>query len=152
MQNGTISYWRTKLTSGEISPTELVQELARITEEKNPSINAYISWDTEAALAAAATADVSLPLGGIPIAIKDNICLKGEPTRCASHMLHNFISPYDATAVTKLRNFGAIPFGRANMDEFAMGSAGKTPPTESRTTLSPPVMFPVAPPAVQPQP
>lgn len=125
MQNGTISYWRTKLTSGEISPTELVQELARITEEKNPSINAYISWDTEAALAAAATADVSLPLGGIPIAIKDNICLKGEPTRCASHMLHNFISPYDATAVTKLRNFGAIPFGRANMDEFAMGSAGK---------------------------
>ena len=125
MQNGTISYWRTKLTSGEISPTELVQELARITEEKNPSINAYISWDTEAALAAAATADVSLPLGGIPVAIKDNICLKGEPTRCASHMLHNFISPYDATAVTKLRKFGAIPFGRANMDEFAMGSAGK---------------------------
>ena len=125
MQNGTISYWRTKLTSGEISPTELVQELARITEEKNPSINAYISWDTEAALAAAVTADVSLPLGGIPVAIKDNICLKGEPTRCASHMLHNFISPYDATAVTKLRNFGAIPFGRANMDEFAMGSAGK---------------------------
>ena len=125
MQHGTISYWRAKLISGEISPTELVQELARITEVKNPVINAYISWDTDAALAAAATADVTLPLGGIPIAIKDNICLKGEPTRCASHMLHNFVSPYDATAVTKLRNFGAIPFGRANMDEFAMGSAGK---------------------------
>ena len=125
MQHGTISYWRAKLTSGEISPTELVQELARITEVKNPAINACISWDTDAALAAAATADVTLPLGGIPIAIKDNICLKGEPTRCASHMLHNFVSPYDATAVTKLRNFGAIPFGRANMDEFAMGSAGK---------------------------
>ena len=125
MQHGTISYWRAKLISGEISPTELVQELARITEVKNPAINAYISWDTDAALAAAATADVTLPLGGIPIAIKDNICLKGEPTRCASHMLHNFVSPYDATAVTKLRNFGAIPFGRANMDEFAMGSAGK---------------------------
>lgn len=125
MQHGTISYWRAKLASGEISPTELVQELARITEVKNPAINAYISWDTDAALAAAATADVTLPLGGIPIAIKDNICLKGEPTRCASLMLHNFVSPYDATAVTKLRNFGAIPFGRANMDEFAMGSAGK---------------------------
>ena len=125
MLYGTISHWRRELTAGNITPTELVQELARVTDTKNPGINAYISYNTEAALAAAAKADLSLPLGGIPIAIKDNICTIGEPTRCASRMLGNFISPYDATAVTKLKAAGAIPFGRTNMDEFAMGSAGQ---------------------------
>ncbi|MBR3944042.1 MAG: Asp-tRNA(Asn)/Glu-tRNA(Gln) amidotransferase subunit GatA [Akkermansia sp.] len=125
MLYGSISHWRKQLTSGQITPTELVQELARITDAKNPGINAYISYNTDAALAEAAKADLSLPLGGIPIAVKDNICLQGEPTRCASKMLHNFVSPYDATAITKLKAAGAIPFGRANMDEFAMGSAGQ---------------------------
>ncbi len=125
MLYGSISHWRKQLTAGQITPTELVQELARITDAKNPGINAYISYNTDAALAAAAKADLSLPLGGIPIAVKDNICMQGEPTRCASKMLHNFVSPYDATAVTKLKAAGAIPFGRANMDEFAMGSAGQ---------------------------
>ncbi|MBQ9095178.1 MAG: Asp-tRNA(Asn)/Glu-tRNA(Gln) amidotransferase subunit GatA [Akkermansia sp.] len=125
MLYGSISHWRKQLTAGQITPTELVQELARITDAKNPGINAYISYNTDAALAAAAKADLSLPLGGIPSAVKDNICMQGEPTRCASKMLHNFVSPYDATAVTKLKAAGAIPFGRANMDEFAMGSAGQ---------------------------
>ncbi len=125
MLYGSISHWRNKLKSGEITPTELVQELSKVATDKNPSVNAYISWNTEAALQAAAKADISLPLGGIPIAIKDNICLQGEPTRCASQMLHNFISPYDATAVARLKAAGVIPFGRANMDEFAMGSAGE---------------------------
>lgn len=125
MLYGSISHWRKQLTAGQITPTELVQELARITDAKNPGINAYISYNTDAALAAAAKADLSLPLGGIPIAVKDNICMLGEPTRCASKMLHNFVSPYDATAITKLKAAGAIPFGRANMDEFAMGSAGQ---------------------------
>ncbi len=125
MLNGTISHWRKQLTGGTISPTELVQEIARSMEERNPSINAYLSWDTESALAAAAKADLSKPLGGIPIAVKDNIAMLGQPTRCASRMLENFISPYDATAVTKLTAAGAIPFGRTNMDEFAMGSYGQ---------------------------
>lgn len=125
MQNGTISYWRQQLTSGAISPVELVEELSRKMESTNPGINAYLSWNKEAALAEAAHADLSLPLGGIPLAVKDNICIKGEPTRCASRMLENFVSPYDATAVVKLRAAGAIPFGRTNMDEFAMGSAGE---------------------------
>lgn len=124
MLYGSISHWRNKLRNGEITPTELVQELAKATETQNPTVNAFLSWDTEAALHAAAKADISLPLGGIPIAIKDNICHQGEPTRCASQMLRNFISPYDATAVAKLKAAGAIPFGRTNMDEFAMGSAG----------------------------
>ncbi len=122
---GTISHWRRQLTSGAISPSELVEEVARAIAQKNPGINAYLSWDKEAALAAAAQADLSLPLGGIPIAVKDNICIQGEPTRCASRMLENFRSPYAATAVQRLRAAGAIPFGRTNMDEFAMGSAGE---------------------------
>ena len=125
MLNGTISHWRKQLTGGAISPTELVQEIARSMEELNPAINAYLSWDTEAALAAAAKADLSKPLGGIPIAVKDNIAMLGQPTRCASRMLENFVSPYDATAVTRLTAAGAIPFGRTNMDEFAMGSYGQ---------------------------
>lgn len=125
MLKGTITHWRRLLTSGAITPTELVQELARSMEATNPGVNAFISWDTEKALEAAAKADLSKPLGGIPIAIKDNICLQGEPTRCASRLLDTFISPYDATAITRLCEAGAIPFGRTNMDEFAMGSAGK---------------------------
>ncbi len=122
---GTISHWRHQLTSGAISAPELVEEVSRAIEQHNPGTNAYLSWDKEAALAAAQQADLSLPLGGIPLAIKDNICMKGEPTRCASRMLENFCPPYDATAVTRLRAAGAIPFGRTNMDEFAMGSAGE---------------------------
>lgn len=122
---GSISHWRKQLVAGSISPTELVQEINRRIESDNPALNALISHNTEAALAEAAKADISLPLGGIPLAIKDNICIQGAPTRCASRMLENFVSPYDATAVTKLRAAGAIPFGRANMDEFAMGSFGE---------------------------
>lgn len=121
----SLSYWHKQLASKAVSPAELVEELARAMEQRNPRINAFISWDKEAALAAAAKADVSLPLGGIPLAIKDNICVQGAPTRCASRMLDSFVAPYDATAVAHLRAAGAIPFGRTNMDEFAMGSAGE---------------------------
>lgn len=122
---GSVTHWRQQLLAGTVSPVELVQELSRRIEQENPRLNAYISHDTERALAEAARADLSKPLGGIPIAVKDNICVQGEPTRCASRMLANYISPYDATAVAKLRAAGAIPFGRTNMDEFAMGSTGK---------------------------
>ena len=125
MSFGSISHWKSQLAAGALSPVELVQELDRAMAEKNASINAYISWDKEAALAAAAKADLNLPLGGIPIAVKDNISTKGEPTRCASRLLENFIAPYNATATEKLLAAGAIPFGRTNMDEFAMGSAGE---------------------------
>ena len=125
MLSGTITHWRNLLRAGSVSPAELVEEVARSIESRNPEVNAYISWDKEAALAAAATADVNAPLGGIPIAVKDNICISGAPTRCASRMLGNYVSPYDATAVSLLRRAGAVPFGRTNMDEFAMGSYGE---------------------------
>ncbi len=122
---GSITHWKQELNKGAISPSELVQELATRMEASNPSINAFISWDVDSAMAAASKADLSLPLGGIPIAIKDNICKLGEPTRCASQMLGNFVAPYNSTAVERLTAAGAIPFGRCNMDEFAMGSAGE---------------------------
>ena len=116
---------RRKLVDRQLSAVELVQECERRMQRLNPALNAFISWDTERALLAAQQVDLSLPLGGLPIAVKDNICCLGEPTRCASRMLESFVAPYDATAVVRLRTAGAIPFGRANMDEFAMGSAGE---------------------------
>ena len=122
---GSISHWKRQLAEGALTPAELVESLGVAMEKENPALNAYLSWNTEAALQQAAQADLSKPLGGIPIAVKDNICIKGAPTRCASRMLENFVSPYDATAVEKLRAAGAILFGRTNMDEFAMGSAGE---------------------------
>ena len=68
--------------------------------------------------------DLSLPLGGVPVAIKDLINVRGQACRCASKILgENYTSPYDATVIRKLREAGAVPFGRANMDEFAMGSS-----------------------------
>ncbi len=71
----------------------------------------------------AAAADVTLPLGGVPIAIKDVLNVRGQPCTCASKILRGYIAPYDATAIARLRAAGAIPFGRTNMDEFAMGSS-----------------------------
>lgn len=122
--NSGIADCRRLLTSGALSAEELVQAYAD-NIGKNASSNAFISWNAQAALEEARRADLSLPLGGVPIAIKDNICVKGEPARCASRMLDSFVSPYDATVITRLRAAGAIPFGRTNMDEFAMGSTGE---------------------------
>ncbi len=125
MSFGSITHWKQQLNSGQISAPELIEELCSRIAELNPSINALLSFDKQRALEAASQADLSLPLGGIPIVIKDNICVQGEPARCASRMLENFTSPYDATSVQMLKAAGAIPFARANMDEFAMGSHGE---------------------------
>jgi aspartyl-tRNA(Asn)/glutamyl-tRNA(Gln) amidotransferase subunit A len=89
----------------------------------DPEINAYLSFDFDAALQEAERADVNLPLGGIPIAIKDIISVAGQPCTCASKILSNYRASYDATIICKLKAAGGIPFGRTNMDEFAMGSS-----------------------------
>ncbi len=120
----TITGLREKLRSGDASPKEAVQSVADAIAAKDGEIQGYLSHDVESALAEAERADLELPLGGVPIAIKDLINVKGQPCSCASKILHgNYTSPYDATVIRKLRDAGAIPFGRANMDEFAMGSS-----------------------------
>jgi aspartyl-tRNA(Asn)/glutamyl-tRNA(Gln) amidotransferase subunit A len=114
------------------SSVELAQHfLARI-EQAQGSLNAFISVTREHALAAAAAADRELaagrggPLTGVPLAHKDIFCTEGIRTTCGSRMLDNFVSPYDATVVAKLKAAGAVMLGKTNMDEFAMGSSNET--------------------------
>src|SRR5438046_4376387 len=107
----------------EISPVEALQALEDRINTVDRKIGAYLVHDLAAATAEAEKADVSLPLGGIPIAIKDLINVEGQQCTCASKILRGYRAPYSATVIEKLRGHGAIPFGRMNMDEFAMGSS-----------------------------
>ena len=119
----TITDLQKLLRRREVSPREVLESLQARIEAVEPRIEAYLSLDLEAALAQADVADVNLPLGGIPIAIKDAISVRAQPCTCASKTLRNYRALFDATAVHKLRAAGAIPFGKTNMDEFAMGSS-----------------------------
>ncbi len=107
----------------EISPREVLDVLRARIEDVDGKIDAYLSTDFEAAAEKAEKADVDLPLGGVPIAIKDIISVAGQPCTCASKILQGYRAPYDATVIRKLRAAGAIPLGKTNMDEFAMGSS-----------------------------
>lgn len=107
----------------EVSPREVIEALRARIGHVEPKIEAYLSIDFEAATKEAETVDLSLPLGGVPIAIKDIISVSGQPCTCASKMLYKYRALYDATVIRKLRAAGAIPFGKMNMDEFAMGSS-----------------------------
>jgi aspartyl-tRNA(Asn)/glutamyl-tRNA(Gln) amidotransferase subunit A len=112
-----------KLRNKEVSSVEVVRALETRVAAVDPQIHGYLSRDFDAALKLAETADVTLPLGGVPIAIKDVINVSGEPCTAASKILVGYRSNYDATVIQKLRAAGAIPFGRTNLDEFAMGSS-----------------------------
>ncbi len=119
----SLTQLRQKLLAREISPADIVRDLAARRDAVDPAIGAYLRFDADRALADALHADISLPLGGIPVALKDNINTTGDLCTCASRFLANFRSPYDATVTRKLRAAGAILLGRCNMDEFAMGSS-----------------------------
>jgi aspartyl-tRNA(Asn)/glutamyl-tRNA(Gln) amidotransferase subunit A len=119
----------------EVSPADVLESLRARIEDVDPKIDAYLSLDFEAALKEAERIDVNLPLGGVPIAIKDIINVTGQPCTCASKILRGYRAPYDATVIRKLRAAGAIPFGRTNMDEFAMGSS--TENSSVKTTRNP---------------
>jgi aspartyl-tRNA(Asn)/glutamyl-tRNA(Gln) amidotransferase subunit A len=128
----TLSQLAEGLRRRSFSSVELVAELLARIEQSQPQLNAFISVTAEEALAAARTADRTLaasgggPLTGVPIAHKDIFCTQGVRTTCGSRMLDNFVSPYDATVVAKLKGAGAVVLGKTNMDEFAMGSSNET--------------------------
>src|SRR5256885_1644072 len=107
----------------EVSAREAIGALRERIEAVDGEIGAYLSLDIDAALKEADTADVDLPLGGVPLAIKDIINVMGQPCTCASKILQGYRATYDATVIRKLRAAGAIPFGKTNLDEFAMGSS-----------------------------
>src|SRR6266702_4446825 len=119
----SIAELQSLLPRREVSPREVIDALRDRIEVVDQDIGAYLSLDMEAAAREADKADVDLPLGGVPLAIKDIINVMGEPCTCASKILHGYRAPYDATVIRQLRAAGAIPFGKTNMDEFAMGSS-----------------------------
>ena len=118
-----IAELRKLLQAREVSPREVLEALQARIAEVDPKIDAYLSVDFDDALKQAESADLDLPLGGVPIALKDIISVAGQPCTCASKILRNYRATYDATVVRKLKAAGAIPFGKTNMDEFAMGSS-----------------------------
>lgn len=119
----------TLLKHKEISSIELTQAVLDRVEAIEEKVGAYITVTNETALEQARLADKNIsegnitPLTGIPLAIKDLICTQGVRTTCGSKILDNFIPPYDATVIKKLKQASAVIIGKANMDEFAMGSS-----------------------------
>jgi len=107
----------------EVSPREVIDALHARIEAVDREIGAYLSLDIDAAAKEAEKANVDLPLGGVPLAIKDIINVMGQPCTCAAKILRGYRATYDATVIQKLREAGAIPFGKTNLDEFAMGSS-----------------------------
>lgn len=120
-----------KITNKEISCKELVQYFLARSQKFQPQLNSYITLTEEIALQAATYADDKLargerlPLHGLPIVHKDIFCTQGVKTSCGSKMLDQFIAPYNATVVSQLNEAGMVMLGKANMDEFAMGSSNE---------------------------
>ena len=107
-----------KVKNKETTIEEITKEYAARINEKEPEVAAFVSMRLDEAIA-----ESKNPEAGIPIGIKDNICTKGIKTTCSSKMLENFVSPYDATVITKIKEKNMPILGKLNMDEFAMGSS-----------------------------
>src|SRR5437870_4302912 len=107
----------------EVSAREVIDALRERIQAVDVEIGAYLSLDIDAAIKEAEEANVDLPLGGVPLAIKDIINVMGQPCTCASKILRGYRAPYNATVVQRLRAAGAIPFGKSSLDVFAMGSS-----------------------------
>jgi aspartyl-tRNA(Asn)/glutamyl-tRNA(Gln) amidotransferase subunit A len=132
MHTRTLAQLGSDLRARRLSATELTHHYLGRIERFGPKLNAFITVTGEQALAQALVADRRLasgeagPLTGIPLAHKDIFCTAGVKTTCASKMLDNFVSPYDATIVERLATAGVVMLGKTNMDEFAMGSSNET--------------------------
>ena len=120
------------LAAGEFSAVELAEALLERIASLDGQLNAFVTVTGDAALAAAERADAARAKGqggilnGLPLVHKDIFCTRGVKTTCGSKMLENFVSPYDATVVERFAAAGAVVLGKANMDEFAMGSSNET--------------------------
>jgi aspartyl-tRNA(Asn)/glutamyl-tRNA(Gln) amidotransferase subunit A len=120
------------LQAGDVSSTELTEHFLSRIRQHDATLNSFITVVDDQAMTQAAEADKALnsgaagPLTGVPIAHKDIFCTRGIRTSCGSKMLDSFISPYDATVVSKFKQAGVVTLGKTNMDEFAMGSSNET--------------------------
>ena len=121
------------MAAGELTSEELTLACLDRIEALNPVLNAFVALDADSARAQARAVDARRaageelgPLAGVPIGVKDNFCTTDFPTTCGSRMLRDWVPPYDATVVTRLREAGLVIVGKTNMDEFAMGSSTET--------------------------
>lgn len=122
-----------KIRAGEVTAGEAVEDALATIQAKEPQIHGFVTVDEEGARKRAAQVQKQIedgtltgPLAGVPVAIKDNMCIQGMKTTCSSRILHNFVPTYTAEAVCNLERAGAVVIGKTNMDEFAMGSTTET--------------------------
>ena len=128
----TIHELQKKIRAGDVSSTDIVRDVFSRIDAVEKDVHAFITVMRDEAFSGASRADADIKAGdiktltGIPIALKDILCTRGFPTTCGSRILNNYIPPYDATVVEKLKEAGAVFVGKTNMDEFAMGSSTET--------------------------
>src|SRR2546430_3364094 len=126
----TLHELKEKFTKGEVTARDIVSAYSLRINQVEPKVKAYITLVKESAMAQAEALDQKLktwrrtmPLMGMPLAIKDNICTEDVLTTCDSRILGAFVPPYDATVIARLRGQGYLLLGKTNLDEFAMGSS-----------------------------